>query len=251
VGIAWLRHTCGVCRFCRRGAENLCVAPRFKGWDDNGGYAAYAVVPEAYAYRLPEQYDDVTAAPLLCAGIIGYRALRAAALPPGGRLGVWGFGASAHLAAQVALHEGAEVHVFTRGERAQRLAAELGATSVQEFDAPTPVPLDGGITFAPVGDIVPMALAALDRGATLAIAGIYLTDIPLLRYQEQLFQERRLRSVTANTRRDGEEFLTLAARMGLSVHTTTYSLAHADQALDDLAAGRVTGAAVLVVNGAG
>jgi propanol-preferring alcohol dehydrogenase len=245
-GIAWLRATCGRCRWCRRGRENLCVAPRFTGWDADGGYAAYAVVDEAYAYRLPPRYDDEHAAPLLCAGIIGYRALRRAELPPGGRLGVYGFGASAHLAAQVALAEGATVHVLTRSEAARRQALELGAASAGPADGMPPEPLDAAVLFAPAGDLVLPALAALDRGGTLAVAGIHLSDIPVLDYQRHLFLEKQLRSVTANTRADGEEFLRIAERVGLDVRTTPYPFEAADRALADLAADRVTGAAVLV-----
>ena len=247
VGIAWLRGTCGRCRWCRRGAENLCPEPRFTGWDADGGYAEWAVVDEAYAYGLPPDFDDVSAAPLLCAGIIGYRALRRAALPPGGRLGIYGFGASAHLAAQVALAEGATVHVLTRSADARRHALELGVASAGPADAEPPEPLDGAILFAPAGELVPVALAALDRGGTLAVAGIHLSDIPPLDYQRHLFQERQLRSVTANTRSDGEEFLALAGRLHLRVKTQAYSLGEADRALADLAHDRVTGAAVLVV----
>jgi alcohol dehydrogenase, propanol-preferring len=246
-GIAWLHHTCGRCRWCRRGAENLCIDPRFTGWDADGGYAEWAVVEEAYAYRLPEEYDDEHAAPLLCAGIIGYRALRRADLPPGGRLGLYGFGASAHLAAQVALAQGARVHVLTRSEDAQRHALALGALSAGPADAAPPEPLDAAILFAPTGDLVPVALAALDRGGTLAVAGIHLSDIPRLDYERHLFHERQLRSVTANTRADGEDFLALAPRLGVEVTTTPYPLDAADRALADLAADRVTGAAVLVV----
>ncbi len=246
-GIAWLRHTCGRCRWCRRGAENLCVDPRFTGWDADGGYAEWAVVPEAYAYRLPEAYDDEHAAPLLCAGIIGYRALRRAELPPGGRLGIYGFGASAHLAAQVAIAQGAVVHVLTRSEEARRHALALGADSVGPADGLPPEPLDAAILFAPAGELVLPALAALDRGGTLAIAGIHLSDIPSLDYDRHLFQERQVRSVTANTRADGEEFLRLAARLRVEVATVPYPLSSADRALADLAGDRVTGAAVLVV----
>ncbi len=249
VGIAWLRHTCGSCRFCQRGDENLCVAPRFTGWDDDGGYAEMAVVDERYAYSLPDEYDDDTAAPLLCAGIIGYRALRRSRLPDGGRLGVYGFGASAHLAAQVAMHEGATVHVLTRSAGARQLALELGAASAGDaYDAP-PEPLDAAILFAPVGDLVPVAMQALDRGGTLAIAGIHLTDIPTLSYERDVFQERSLGSVTANTRRDGEELLAIAARTRLHVVTTPYPFDQADRALADLAGDRVNGAAVIRVRG--
>lgn len=249
IGVAWLRRTCGTCRFCVRGSENLCLAPRFTGWDDDGGYAEFAVVDERYAYPIPPEFSDEVAAPLLCAGIIGFRALRCAALPPGGRLGIYGFGGSAHLCAQVALADGATVHVMTRSAEARRLALDLGVASAGDtFDAP-PEPLDSAILFAPAGELVPAALSALDRGGTLAVAGIYLSDIPTLRYSDHLFQERRMTSVTANTRRDGEEFLTVAARIGIKVHTVAYPLAQADEALRDLAHDRITGAAVLRVAG--
>jgi propanol-preferring alcohol dehydrogenase len=246
IGIAWLRHTDGTCRFCRRGDENLCVAPAFTGWDADGGYAEHAVVDERYAYRLPDTFGDEEAAPLLCAGIIGYRALRRAQLPPGGRLGIYGFGGSAHIAAQVALHEGATVHVMTRGEEARRLALELGAASAGGPDDEPPEPLDAAVLFAPAGDLVPVALAALDRGGTLAVAGIWLSEIPPLDYDRHLFEERQVRSVTANTRRDGEELLALAAQIPVRVTTTPYPLSAARTALADLAHGRVRGAAVLV-----
>jgi alcohol dehydrogenase, propanol-preferring len=246
VGVPWLAHTCGVCRFCTSGRENLCIAPLFTGWDLDGGYADYAVVEEDYAYRLPAEFSDEDAAPLLCAGIIGYRALRRADLPQGGRLGIYGFGGSAHLTAQIAMAEGARVHVLTRGAEAQKLARELGAASVGEADAQPPEPLDAAILFAPVGTLVLPALAALDRGGTLAIAGIHLSDIPTLHYEDYLFEERTLRSVTANTRRDGEEFLALAARIPVQVTTTPYPFDQADTALRDLAHGRVNGVAVLV-----
>ena len=245
-GAAWLRHTCGRCRWCRRGAENLCTDPRFTGWDADGGYAEWAVVPEAYAYRLPDAYDDEHAAPLLCAGIIGYRALRRAELPPGGRLGVYGFGASAHIAAQVALAQGAVVHVLTRSEDARRHALELGAHSAGPADAAPPEPLDAAILFAPAGDLVPPALAALDRGGTLAIAGIHLSDVPRLDYDRHLFQERQLRSVTANTRDDGRDFLAHASAHPMRVAMVPYALSDAPRALTDLAGGAVDGVAVLV-----
>jgi propanol-preferring alcohol dehydrogenase len=245
VGIAWLRATCGQCRYCRRGAENLCPQSRYTGWDADGGYADYTTVPAAFAYRLPGGYADEELAPLLCAGIIGYRALRRAELPERGRLGIYGFGASAHLTAQLAIAQGATVHVLTRAAEARRLALELGAASAGEaYDAP-PEPLDAAILFAPVGDLVPVALEALDRGGTLSVAGIHLTDIPALGYQRHLFQERTLRSVTANTREDGTEFLRLAGKHRLHVTTTPYDAARADEALGDLAADRVHGAAVL------
>jgi propanol-preferring alcohol dehydrogenase len=204
------------------------------------------VIDEAYAYRLPSTFTDVEAAPLLCAGIIGYRAFRRSRLPPGGRLGIYGFGGSAHLTAQIAMAEGARVHVMTRAPEARELALRLGASSVGGPDDPPPEPLDSAILFAPVGALVLPALTALDRGGTLAIAGIYLSDIPALDYQAHLFQERTICSVTANTRRDGEEFLELASRIPARVSATPYPFDHADEALSDLAHDRVTGAAVLV-----
>lgn len=246
VGIPWVRGTCGSCRFCRRGDENLCLRPSFTGWDAHGGFAEQAVVDEAYAYALPDVFDDVAAAPLLCAGIVGYRALKRAGVPPGGRLGIYGFGASAHLAAQVAVAAGIEVHVCTRSVDAQRLALELGAGWAGGAVEPPPTPLDGAVLYAPAGELVPVALEALDRGGRLSVAGIHLTDVPVLRYQDHLFHERELVSVTANTRSDGEEFLAVAARIGLHVETTPYPLDAADRALRDLAADRVRGAAVLV-----
>jgi alcohol dehydrogenase, propanol-preferring len=250
-GAAWLRRTCGTCKYCRSGAENLCPYSEYTGWDANGGYADYLTVPAAYAHHLPGGYTDLELAPLLCAGIIGYRALMRAELPPGGRLGIYGFGGSAHLAAQVALARGATVHVLTRGEQARRLALELGAASAGPLPADgaadmPPEPLDAAILFAPVGELVLPALSALDRGGTLAIAGIHLTDIPPLNYQEHLFQERQLRSVTSNTRSDAREFLRFAGEHKLAVTVHSYPLEAADQALSDLKGGRFDGAAVLV-----
>lgn len=247
VGVAWLATTDGSCRFCRRGRENLCVRATFTGWDHDGGYAEYTTVHEAYAYRLPEELSDDQAAPLLCAGIIGYRALRVTELPHGGRLGLYGFGSSAHITAQIAVAEGAELYVATRAAEAQRLAAELGAVWVGDADAAPPRPLDAAILFAPVGTLVPPALAALDRGGVLAVAGIHLTDIPELQYATHLFEERELRSVTANTRSDGEELLRLAPRLGVRAATVAYPLAQAAEALTDLAHDRITGSAVLRV----
>lgn len=245
VGVAWLRQTCGSCRYCIRGAENLCPNSRYTGWDDDGGYAEYTTATAAFAYHLPDGYDDVELAPLMCAGIIGYRALKRAGLPQGGRLGIYGFGGSAHLTAQIALAQGATVHVMTRGEAAQRLARDLGAASATgAYDAP-PEPLDSAILFAPVGDLVPVALRALDRGGILSIAGIHLSDVPSLNYERELFYEREIRSVTANTRSDGEEFLRFAAEHPLQVTTHRYPLAQGQQALQDLKAGRFDGAAVL------
>lgn len=247
VGIAWLRHTCGTCRYCRRGDENLCPQSRYTGWDGDGGYAEFATVPAAFALRLPAGYSDTELAPLLCAGIIGYRSLQRADLPPGGRLGIYGFGGSAHITAQVALASGAEVHVMTRGERARELALELGVASAQGAADPPPVPLDSAILFAPVGELVLPACQALDAGGTLAIAGIHLSDIPPLNYQRHLFRERQIRSVTSNTRADAHAFLDFAAAHHIDVTTPVYALGDADRALMDLGAGRIAGAAVLLV----
>ena len=246
VGIAWLRDTCGTCRWCRTGRENLCPDAAFTGWDADGGYAELAVVAEAYAYRLPDSLDDVAAAPLLCAGIVGYRALRRAELPPGGRLGIYGFGASAHVVAQVAIAQGATVHVLTRSEQARELALEIGAASAGPADAAPPEPLDSAVLFAPAGELVPVAMRALDQGGTLAVAGIHLSDIPAIDYAAELFREKQLRSVTANTRADGEEFLRLAAALGVTPTVVARPMAEADRELADLAADRITGAAVLV-----
>jgi propanol-preferring alcohol dehydrogenase len=246
VGIPWLALTCGQCRFCLSGRENLCTAPLFTGWDVDGGYAESVVANEAFAYEIPDAFSDQEAAPLLCAGIIGYRALRRSHLPEGGRLGIYGFGGSAHLAAQIALSEGARVHVMTRSADARELAQKLGVHSVGGAKDEPPEPLDSSILFAPVGDLVPTALRSLDRGGTLAIAGIYLSDVPALNYQTHLFEERALLSVTANTRKDGEDFLRLAAHIPVQVSTQSYDLDHANDALADLAHSRVNGAAVLV-----
>lgn len=246
VGIPWLRHTCGVCGLCRKGAENLCRESRYTGWDADGGYAEYVTVPADFALALPAGYADRELAPLLCAGIIGYRALTRALVPEGGVLGIYGFGGSAHLTAQVALARGARVHVMTRGAAARELALGLGVASVQHAADPPPEPLDSAILFAPVGELVPPALEALGAGGTLAVAGIHLTDIPPLDYRRHLFRERQIRSVTSNTRADARDFLAFAARHRLRVTTHLYPLERADRALSDLAHGRFDGAAVLL-----
>jgi alcohol dehydrogenase, propanol-preferring len=245
IGGAWLRRTCGQCSWCRSGRENLCPDSRYTGWDADGGFAEYAVLPAAYAYEIPQRYSDERAAPLLCAGIIGYRALRRAQLPPGGRLGIFGFGASAHITAQIAVAEGAELYVLSRGERGRRLASEMGAAFVGGSHEIPPRKLDAAIVFAPAGDVVPVALESVDRGGTVAVAGIYLSEIPPLDYERHVFYERSLRSVTSNTRRDGEELLQIAARMDVRVHTTRYPFDETDRALRDLAAGSFGGAAVV------
>lgn len=246
VGAAWLARTCGVCRFCLRGSENLCLRPTFTGWDIDGGYAELMIAHQDYVYPLPDTFTDEKAAPLLCAGIIGYRALRCSGLPQGGKLGIYGFGGSAHLTAQMAMYEGASVYVMTRSEAAQQLARELGARFAGPAEAEPPDLLDAAILFAPAGELVPVALRALDRGGTLAVAGIHLSDIPALDYQKDLFQERHLRSVTANTRSDGLEFLALAGKVPLKPTTVAYPWTMADQALADLSHDRFTGAAVLL-----
>jgi propanol-preferring alcohol dehydrogenase len=248
VGAAWLARSCGRCRYCRSSRENLCTDPRFTGWDLDGGFAEYLVADERFLYALPESFDDESAAPLLCAGIIGYRSLRRCHLPPGGRLGIYGYGASAHLTAQVAVAEGATVHVLTRSSEARALALRLGAASAGGADDEPPERLDSAILFAPVGTLVPVALAALDRGGTLAVAGIHLSDIPPLDYQKHLFEERSLCSVTANTRQDGREFLALADRLGLKPSTMSYTIDEVEGALSDVAHDRVNGAAVIRIS---
>ena len=247
VGIAWLRHTCGTCQYCRIGSENLCPNAKFTGYDEDGGFAELAVVDDKFAYRLPESLNPVSVAPLLCAGIIGYRALKRAAVRPGCRLGLYGFGSSAHIAIQVARHWGCSVHVMTREPRHQELARALGSDSAAGSDAKPPEPLDSAILFAPAGDLVPKALEALDAGGTLAVAGIYLSQIPPLDYQQHLFREKTLCSVTANTRHDGEELLKLAAEIPIIPRTTTFPLTEANTALQMLKHDRIDGSGVLVV----
>jgi alcohol dehydrogenase, propanol-preferring len=248
VGIAWLRRTCGTCEACRRGRENLCERSEFTGYHADGGFADYAVVPEAFAYALPPVFGDAEAAPLLCAGIIGYRALKRSDVPPGGRLGIYGFGASAHVTLQVARARGCEVFVCTREASHRALARELGATWVGDIGDTMPAKADGTILFAPVGDLVPLALQNLARGGTLALAGIYMTAVPSLDYERDLFYERNLRSVTANTRADGEELLAEAARIPIRAATTTFPLEDANQALALLKRGGFAGAGVLLTD---
>jgi len=248
VGIAWLRRTCGTCEACRRGRENLCERSEFTGYHADGGFADYAVVPESFAYTLPPVFGDAEAAPLLCAGIIGYRALKRSDVPPGGRLGIYGFGASAHVTLQVARARGCEVFVCTREASHRALARELGATWVGDIGDTMPAKADGTILFAPVGDLVPVALRNLARGGTLALAGIYMTPVPSLDYERDLFYEKNLRSVTANTRADGEELLAEAARIPIRPATTTFPLEDANQALALLKRGGFAGAGVLLTD---
>jgi alcohol dehydrogenase, propanol-preferring len=246
VGIAWLRRTCGVCDACRRGRENLCERSEFTGYHADGGFADYVVVPEAFAYAIPPLFGDAEAAPLLCAGIIGYRALKRSDVPPGGRLGIYGFGASAHVTLQVARARGCEVFVCTREASHRELARRLGATWVGDIGEAMPAKADGTILFAPVGDLVPVALRNLARGGTLALAGIYMTPVPPLDYERDLFYERNVRSVTANTRADGEELLAEAARIPIRPTTTTFPLEDANRALALLKRGGFAGAGVLL-----
>lgn len=246
VGIAWLRGTCGSCEFCRAGTENLCPRSSYTGWDADGGFAEYAVVPQDFGYGLPADRSPVDLAPLLCAGIIGYRSLLRANVPPGGRLGIYGFGSSAHLTAQLALAQGAELFVLTRGERNRELALALGAAYAGAATDRPPVPLDSAIVFAPAGEVVPYALEAVKPGGTVAIAGIHLSDVPALNYDRHLFHERDLRSVTSNTRRDGEELFRLTARLPVRAHTTPVPFGHLAEALADLAHGRASGSLVAV-----
>lgn len=248
VGVAWLHRSCGSCSYCRKDRENLCRAPLFTGWTAQGGYAERIKVPQAFAYPLPPSFGDEEAAPLLCAGIIGYRALQRSGVSEGGRLGLYGFGSSAHIALQVARHRGCAVYVCTRDERARRLALELGAVwAGGATDAP-PEPLDGAILFAPAGDLVAPALRALRPGGTLACAGIHMSELAAMSYREHLFEEKVLTSVTANTRLDGEELLAVAAEIPIRPRTTPFKLEHANQALLELKRDGIRGSGVLLVS---
>ncbi|MCX8071812.1 MAG: zinc-dependent alcohol dehydrogenase family protein [Candidatus Binatia bacterium] len=247
VGIAWLRWTCGTCRYCSTGQENLCPNARFTGYHADGGYAEYTVVPEEFAHPIPPELGAAEATPLLCAGIIGYRALRRAETRPGCRLGMYGFGSSAHIAIQVARHWGCEVYVMTRESKHRELALALGAVWVGDSQDKPPVPLDSAILFAPVGHLVHPALEALDRGGTLAIAGIYLTDIPPLNYERHVFYEKNLRSVTANTRADAEELLALAAAIPIRARVRVFPLHEANEVLRRLKFDGLEGTGVLVM----
>ncbi len=248
IGVAWLRHTCGHCRYCLRGSENLCESQQFTGYHADGGYATLATVPEDFAYDIPDVFSDADAAPLLCAGIIGYRALKRSQLPAGGRLGLYGFGSSAHVVIQIARRRGCEVYVVTRGKSHRRLAREMGAAWVGERAEDMPDKVDSAIVFAPAGELVPPALEKLDKGGTLALAGIYMTPIPQMDYERCVFYERDIHSVTANTRADGRELLAEAAEIPIRPHVTTYPLTEANRALTDLKNDRVNGTAVLVMD---
>ena len=244
VGVPWLGWTCGECRYCRSGRENLCDRARFTGYQIDGGYAEYAVADARFCLPIPAGYSDREAAPLLCAGLIGYRSLVAAG--DAERLGLYGFGAAAHIVAQLARHQGRRVFAFTRAQdtAAQTFARELGAVWAGASDAPPPEPLDAAIVFAPVGSLVPTALSAVTKGGTVVCAGIHMSDVPSFPYSS-LWGERVIRSVANLTRRDGEEFLALAPRVPVRTEVQPYPLERADAALEDLRAGRVRGAAVL------
>ena len=244
VGIAWLHRTDGICSYCRSGAENLCDNPDFTGYTVDGGYAEAIVAPEDFIYAIPEGFEDEQAAPLLCAGIIGFRSLRLSGIEPGGRLGFYGFGAAAHVAIQVARHWKVEVYAATRDARHQRLALELGATWAGGTLAAPPTPLDAAIVFAPAGEIVPAALKALRKGGTLVLGGIHMSRIPPLDY-ELLYQERVIRSVANNTRRDGHDFLHVAAEIPIRTRVQIFPLCDANRALDALKNDAIPGAAVL------
>lgn len=247
VGVPWLYATCGDCNFCKRGMENLCENAQFTGFHRDGGFAEYMLAEAAYTLPIPESIANREAAPLLCAGIIGYRSLHKADLQPGERLGLFGFGASAHLAIQVARHWGCEVYVFTRSEEHRRHALELEAAWAGGAEDAPPAPLDRAITFAPVGEIIPQALAKLRPGGTLAINAVHLSPIPEMPY-DLIYGERTLRSVANATYQDGVEFLNLAARIPIQPTTTLYPLAEANQALLDLKESKLNGEAVLAIS---
>ena len=246
VGVPWLHQTCGVCEYCRSGRENLCETAVFTGWMVDGGYAEYLVAPEDFVYALPEGFGDLHVAPLLCAGIIGFRTLRVSGVQPGGSLGIYGFGAAAHIAIQVARHWDIAVYAFSREERHRQLGLDLGAAWAGEsFDEP-PVKLDGALIFAPAGELVTAALRTLKRGGTVAIGGIHMSPIPPLDY-DLLYHERVVRSVANNTRRDGEDFLKIAAEIPVRTEVRVFPLEEANQALQALKSNQIRGAAVLRV----
>jgi propanol-preferring alcohol dehydrogenase len=251
VGVAWLNRTCGICDFCIAGRENLCEQAMFTGWTVDGGYAEYAVAPAAFSYRLPDNFDDIEAAPLLCAGIIGYRCLRLTGLSKnewqGARLGLYGFGAAGHVCIQLARARGAEVYVCTRDrERHQALARDLGATWVGDAADEPPVKLHASIIFAPAGELVPVALKAIRKGGTVVLGGIHMSPIPSFDYS-LVYGERVVRSVANNTREDGREFLLEAAGIPIHTHTETFSFNQANEALIALKSDSIRGAGVLVM----
>jgi propanol-preferring alcohol dehydrogenase len=246
VGVAWLHRTCGVCEFCRAGKENLCDNPTFTGYTVDGGYAEYILAPEKFAYAIHENLTDEQAAPLLCAGIIGFRSLRLSGIEPGGKLGLYGFGAAAHLAIQVARYWNIAVYAMTRDERHRKLALEMGAVWAGGTVDEPPAKLDAAVVFAPAGEIVPAALKALKKGGTVALGGIYMSPIPSFEYN-LLYKERVLRSVANNTRQDGEDFLRLAAEIPIHTEIEVFPLRDANRALNSLKNDAIRGAAVLKV----
>lgn len=247
VGAAWLGSTCGVCAYCASGKENLCMSPKFTGYDFDGGFAEYMLAHYEFVYPLAENTDDILTAPLLCAGIIGYRALKRSHFKPGDHLGIFGFGSSAHITAQIVLNEKGKISVVTRGEEHQKHAREMGAFWSSGSIVGMPEETDAAILFAPAGELVPNALSTLKRGGTLAIAGIHLSDIPTLNYEKHLFYEKDLRSVTANTRDDGRELLKKHMEMNLRPQVTLYNLEEANQALLDLKQDKIKGTGVLQI----
>lgn len=248
VGIAWLRSTCGRCRFCISGRENLCAESAYTGWTHDGGFAERCCVPEAFAYAIPPPFRDAEATPLLCAGIIGYRALRRSQVPRGGKLGLYGFGSSAHITLQIARHWGCRVYVATREPARRRLALDLGAVWGGPVTDPLPEKLDAAIIFAPAGELVPIALSNLDKGGTVALAGIHMTDVPAMAYEPHLFWEKTLQSVTANTRADGEALFAEAAAIPIRSRITPYPLADANRALADIKYSEVEATAVVMLD---
>lgn len=247
VGVAWLRSTCGDCAFCHQDKENLCPHSKYSGYFEHGGYAEYVTVREDFAYPIPDIFDDLSAAPLLCSGIIGFRALQRSNLPAkDGKLGIFGFGSAAHIVIQLALEKKAKVYVITRDQKHQEFALQLGAVWVSNEARQIPEPLDSAILFAPAGELVPHALSALEKGGTLAIGGIHLSPIPTLDYEHHLFYEKELRSVTANTRQDGFSLLEAAAKIPIRPKIVTYPLESANQALQDLKSDRIQGTGVLI-----
>ncbi len=251
IGIAWLRQTCGECGYCGSGRENLCEAARFTGYHENGGYAELAVVNEEFAYTIPEVFSDEEATPLLCAGIIGYRSLRRSGLRPGESLAIYGFGSSAHIVIQIALHMGCKVYVCTRGKKHRELAESLGAHWAGEEPGEMEAPTESAIIFAPAGELVPVALEHLKKGGTLALAGIHMSPIPGMDYEKHLFYEKNVHSVTANTRQDGIELLRIAAEIPIRPQVRLFPLSEANQALLCLKEGKIEGSGVLVVGGTG
>ena len=247
IGIAWLHSTDGTCEFCRAGNENLCEAATFTGYTVDGGYAEFITAREDFSYALPEGFPDLHAAPLLCAGIIGFRCLRMAGLRDGATLGLYGFGAAAHVAIQVARHWGVRVLAFTRDERHQKLAMELGAVWAGGGEDRSPEKLNAAIIFAPAGELVPAALRNMKRGGTVVLGGIHMSEIPAMSYDRLLYWERSIRSVANNTRKDGEDFLKIAAEIPVRTSVQTFPLAEANVALNALKNDAINGAAVLVV----